>query len=164
MATAYQNLSDYDFNSVPDASNMSVGIVVAEWNKHITEALLEGACNTLERHGVKPENINVKRVPGSFELTYGAKLMAENSDLDAVIILGCVIQGDTPHFDYVCSSVTNGITELNLMHDMPFIFGLLTTNTMEQSEDRAGGKHGNKGDEAAITAIKMIDYTCKFKN
>ncbi len=164
MATAYQNLSDYDFNSVPDASNMSIGIVVAEWNKHITEALLEGACNTLERHGVKPENINVKRVPGSFELTYGAKLMAENSDLDAVIILGCVIQGDTPHFDYVCSSVTNGITELNLMHDMPFIFGLLTTNTMEQSEDRAGGKHGNKGDEAAITAIKMIDYTCKFKN
>ena len=164
MATAYQNLSEYDFNSVPDASNMSVGIVVAEWNKHITEALLEGACNTLERHGVKPENINVKRVPGSFELTYGAKLMAENSDLDAVIILGCVIQGDTPHFDYVCSSVTNGITELNLMHDMPFIFGLLTTNTMEQSEDRAGGKHGNKGDEAAITAIKMIDYTCKFKN
>ena len=164
MATAYQNLSDYDFNSVPDASNMSVGIVVAEWNKHITEALLEGACNTLERHGVKPENINVKRVPGSFELTYGAKLMAENSDLDAVIILGCVIQGDTPHFDYVCSSVTNGITELNLMHDIPFIFGLLTTNTMEQSEDRAGGKHGNKGDEAAITAIKMIDYTCKFKN
>ena len=164
MATAYQNLSEYDFNSVPDASNMSIGIVVAEWNKHITEALLEGACNTLERHGVKPENINVKRVPGSFELTYGAKLMAENSDLDAVIILGCVIQGDTPHFDYVCSSVTNGITELNLMHDMPFIFGLLTTNTMEQSEDRAGGKHGNKGDEAAITAIKMIDYTCKFKN
>ena len=164
MATAYQNLSAYDFNSVPDASNMSVGIVVAEWNKHITEALLEGACNTLERHGVKPENINIKRVPGSFELTYGAKLMAENSDLDAVIILGCVIQGDTPHFDYVCSSVTNGITELNLMHDIPFIFGLLTTNTMEQSEDRAGGKHGNKGDEAAITAIKMIDYTCKFKN
>ena len=164
MATAYQNLSEYDFNSVPDASNMSIGIVVAEWNKHITEALLEGACNTLERHGVKPENINVKRVPGSFELTYGAKLMAENSDLDAVIILGCVIQGDTPHFDYVCSSVTNGITELNLMHDIPFIFGLLTTNTMEQSEDRAGGKHGNKGDEAAITAIKMIDYTCKFKN
>ena len=164
MATAYQNLSAYDFNSVPDASNMSVGIVVAEWNKHITEALLEGACNTLERHGIKPENINIKRVPGSFELTYGAKLMAENSDLDAVIILGCVIQGDTPHFDYVCSSVTNGITELNLMHDIPFIFGLLTTNTMEQSEDRAGGKHGNKGDEAAITAIKMIDYTCKFKN
>ena len=164
MATAYQNLSEYDFNSVPDASNMSIGIVVAEWNKHITEALLEGACNTLERHGIKPENINIKRVPGSFELTYGAKLMAENSDLDAVIILGCVIQGDTPHFDYVCSSVTNGITELNLMHDIPFIFGLLTTNTMEQSEDRAGGKHGNKGDEAAITAIKMIDYTCKFKN
>jgi 6,7-dimethyl-8-ribityllumazine synthase len=164
MATAYQNLSEYDFDSIPDASEMSVGIVVAEWNTHITEKLLEGACNTLERHGVKPENINIKRVPGSFELTFGAKVMAENRDLDAVIILGCVVQGDTPHFDYVCSSVTQGITELNLMSDIPFIFGLITTNTMEQAEDRAGGKHGNKGDEAAITAIKMIDYTCKFEN
>ena len=164
MATAYQNLSSYDFDSVPDGSEMSVGIVVAEWNKHITEALLEGACNTLERHGVKPENIVVKRVPGSFELTFGAKLMGETGAFNAVIILGCVVQGDTPHFDYVCSGVTKGITELNLMNDIPFIFGLLTTNTMQQSEDRAGGIHGNKGDEAAITAIKMIDYSWKLKN
>jgi len=164
MATAYQNLSDYDFNSVPDGSGMTIGIVVAEWNKHITEKLLEGACNTLERHGVKPENIIVRRVPGSFELIYGAKKMAESQDLNAVIVLGCVVRGDTPHFDYVCSGVTQGITELNLMYDIPFIFGLLTNDTMQQSEDRAGGIHGNKGDEAAITAIKMIDFSCNLQN
>ena len=137
MATAYQNLSEYDFNSVPDGSEVTVGIVVAEWNKHITEKLLEGACNTLEKHGVKAENIFVKRVPGSFELTFGAKKMAETKEVDAVIVLGCVVRGDTPHFDYVCSGVTQGITELNLMYDIPFIFGLLTTDTMQQSEDRA---------------------------
>ena len=164
MATAYQNLSEYDFNSVPDASDMRIGIVVSEWNKNITEKLLEGACNTLEKHGVKAEDIVVKRVPGSFELTYGARKLAENKELDAIIILGCVVRGDTPHFDYVCSGVTQGITELNLMYDIPFIFGLLTTDTMQQSEDRAGGKHGNKGDEAALTAIKMVDYTCSFEN
>lgn len=112
MATAYQNLSEYDFNSVPDGSEVTVGIVVAEWNKHITEKLLEGACNTLEKHGVKAENIFVKRVPGSFELTFGAKKMAETKEVDAVIVLGCVVRGDTPHFDYVCSGVTQGITEL----------------------------------------------------
>lgn len=164
MATAYQNLSAYDFDSVPDASEMSVGIVVSEWNKNITEKLLEGACNTLERHGVKAENIIVRRVPGSFELTFGAKMMAENKEINAVIVLGCVVKGDTPHFDYVCSGVTQGITELNLMYDIPFIFGLLTTDTMQQSEDRAGGIHGNKGDEAAITAIKMINFSCELEN
>lgn len=164
MATAYQNLSDYDFNSVPDASEMKMGIVVAEWNKQITEKLLEGACNTLERHGVKPENITVQRVPGSFELIFGAKLLAENEDLDAVIALGCVVRGDTPHFDYVCSGVTHGISELNLMYDIPFIFGLLTTDNMQQSEDRAGGRYGNKGDEAAVTAIKMAALTWKLEN
>ncbi|MGM9760194.1 MAG: 6,7-dimethyl-8-ribityllumazine synthase [Parabacteroides sp.] len=161
MATAYQNLSEYDFNSVPDASDMSIGIVVAEWNKNITEKLLEGACNTLERHGVQQKNLHVQRVPGSFELTFGAKKMADSKDVDAVIVLGCVVRGDTPHFDYVCSGVTQGITELNLMYDIPFIFGLLTTDNMEQAEARAGGKYGNKGDEAAITAIKMIDFSCK---
>lgn len=163
MATAYQNLSAYDFDSVPDASEMTIGIVVAEWNKNITEKLLVGAINTLEKHGVKSENIIVGRVPGSFELTFGAKRLAESKDLNAVIILGCVVKGDTPHFDYVCSGVTQGVTELNLMYDIPFIFGLLTTDTMEQSEDRAGGKHGNKGDEAAITAIKMIDFSWSLR-
>ncbi|MDD4514394.1 6,7-dimethyl-8-ribityllumazine synthase [Massilibacteroides sp.] len=160
MATAYQNLSEYDFKSVPDASDMNFGIVVSEWNKHITEKLLEGACNTLEKHGVKAENIVVKRVPGSFELTYGAKHLAETKELNAIIVLGCVVRGDTPHFDYVCSGVTQGITELNLMYDIPFIFGLLTTDNMQQAEDRAGGRLGNKGDEAAITAIKMVDFSC----
>ncbi|MCD8044919.1 MAG: 6,7-dimethyl-8-ribityllumazine synthase [Tannerellaceae bacterium] len=164
MATAYQNLSSYDFNSVPDASKMKIGIVVSEWNTEITEKLLEGACNTLERHGAKSENITVKRVPGSFELTFGAKKLAESQELDAIIILGCVIRGDTPHFDYVCSGVTQGITELNLMYDIPFIFGLLTNDTMQQSIDRAGGIHGNKGDEAAITAIKMIDFSWSLQN
>ena len=158
MATAYQNLSEYDFNSVPDASEMNIGIVVAEWNKNITEKLLEGACNTLEKHGVKPENIVVKRVPGSFELTFGAKRLAETKELDAVIVLGCVVRGDTPHFDYVCMGATQGITQLNASGDVPVIYGLITTNTMEQAEDRAGGKLGNKGDECAITAIKMIDF------
>ena len=139
MATAYQNLSAYDFDSVPDASDMTIGIVVSEWNTNITEKLLIGAINTLEKHGVKPENIITRRVPGSFELTFGAKRLAESKELNAIIILGCVVKGDTPHFDYVCSGVTQGITELNLMYDIPFIFGLLTTDTMEQSEDRAGG-------------------------
>ena len=164
MATAYQNLSAYDFDSVPDASDMTIGIVVSEWNTNITEKLLIGAINTLEKHGVKPENIITRRVPGSFELTFGAKRLAESKELNAIIILGCVVKGDTPHFDYDCSGVTQGITELNLMYDIPFIFGLLTTDTMEQSEDRAGGKYGNKGDEAAITAIKMIDFACKLQN
>ena len=164
MATAYQNLSKYDIDRVPDASGMSFGIVVSEWNNSITEKLLEGACNTLEKHGVKSENIIIKRVPGSFELIFGARKLSEHKELDAIIVLGCVVRGDTPHFDYVCSGVTQGITELNLMHDIPFIFGLLTTDTMLQSEERAGGKHGNKGDEAAITAIKMVDFSCGLQN
>ena len=163
MATAYQNLSSYDFNSVPDASGMSVGIVVSEWNRVITEKLLEGACNTLQKHGVSNDNIRVFRVPGSFELTFGAQQIAKYCDVDAVIVLGCVVRGDTPHFDYVCKGVTEGITRLNVIQDTPVIFGLLTTENMQQAEDRAGGKHGNKGDESAITAIKMIDFICKLK-
>ena len=163
MATAYQNLSSYDFNSVPDASGMSVGIVVSEWNSAITEKLLEGACNTLQKHGVSNDNIRVFRVPGSFELTFGAQQIAKYCDVDAVIVLGCVVRGDTPHFDYVCEGVTDGISRLNAIQDIPVIFGLLTTENMQQAEDRAGGIHGNKGDESAITAIKMIDFICKLK-
>lgn len=162
MATAYQNLSQYNFNSVPDASAMKFGVVVSEWNTKVTEALLEGACNTLERHGVKEENIRIARVPGSFELTFGAKEMIEKGQCDAVIIIGCVVRGDTPHFDYVCQGATIGITELNLRYPTPVIYGLLTTDTMQQALDRAGGIHGNKGDEAAVTAIKMVDYSCKL--
>ena len=163
MATALQHLSNYDFDSIPDATSMRIGIVVSEWNRSITEKLLEGACHTLDRHGVRPENIYVERVPGSFELTFGARRMAENRKVDAVIVIGCVMRGDTPHFDYVCASVTQGITELNVRCDIPFIFGVLTTDNMLQAEERAGGKYGNKGDEAAITSIKMIDFCCRLK-
>ncbi|MDR1879695.1 MAG: 6,7-dimethyl-8-ribityllumazine synthase [Tannerellaceae bacterium] len=163
MATAYQHLSDYDFDSVPDASEMRFGIVVSEWNTAITEKLLEGACNTLERHGVKAENIVIQRVPGSFELVFGAKKLAgDKRRLEAVIVLGCVVKGDTPHFNYVCSGVTQGITELNLTYDIPFIFGLLTTDSMKQAEERSGGIFGNKGDEAAVTAIKMAAMNGSF--
>lgn len=159
MATVYQNLSEYDFDKVPDASSMRFGIVASEWNQNITEKLLEGACNTLERHGASEKNICVERVPGSFELTYGARKMAESKDVDAIIVIGCVVRGDTPHFDYVCSAVTQGVTELNLQYGIPFIFGMLTTENIQQAEDRSGGRYGNKGDEAAVTAIKMIDFS-----
>jgi 6,7-dimethyl-8-ribityllumazine synthase len=158
MATAYHNLSDYDFSSVPDASEMKFGIVVSEWNSQITGALLNGAVSTLKKHGVKEDNILVKTVPVSFELTFGANQMIESTEVDAVIAIGCVIKGDTPHFDYVCMGVTQGITHLNVTGDIPVIYGLITTNTLEQAEDRSGGKLGNKGDECAITAIKMIDF------
>jgi 6,7-dimethyl-8-ribityllumazine synthase len=158
MATAFHNLSDYDPNSVPDASNMNFGIVVSEWNPEITGALLEGAVKTLEKHGALPENIHVKTVPGSFELIYGAHQMTLNDGYDAIIILGCVIRGETPHFDYICQGVTYGIARLNAKSEIPVIFGLLTTNDMQQAKDRAGGKLGNKGDECAIDAIKMAKF------
>ena len=157
MASALKNLSDYDASTVPSAENMKFGIVVAEWNEEITHALAQGAINTLQKHGAKEEHILVNHVPGSFELTLGAQLMLEETDVDAVIILGCVIQGETRHFDFICTGVTEGITQLNINFATPVIFGLLTTNDQQQAIDRAGGKHGNKGDEAAITAIKMIN-------
>ena len=155
MATSLKNLSDYDPSDVPDGSAIKVGIVVSEWNEEITAALLEGAIDTLVKHGVSRENIPVKTVPGSFELTFGARILAEQANPDAVICIGCVIQGETPHFDYICKGVTQGITQLNLDYSIPFIFGVLTTLDQQQALDRAGGKHGNKGDEAAITALKM---------
>ena len=154
MATALKNLSDYDPATVPDAMPWRFAIVVAEWNEAITAALAEGALNTLLKHGAKRENILIHTVPGSFELTLGASWMAEN--VDAVICIGCVIQGETKHFDFICNAVSQGITMLNLETNKPVIFGVLTTNTLEQAQDRAGGKHGNKGDEAAVTAIKML--------
>jgi len=151
------NLSVYNPESVPDATDMRFGIVVSDWNKEVTWALLEGAVSTLKKHGATKTNIVVKHVPGSFELTLGAQLLAEYDDLDAVICLGCVIQGETPHFTYICQGVTQGITQLNMEYNIPFIFGVLTTNTQQQAVDRAGGKHGNKGDESAVTAIKMAN-------
>lgn len=156
MASSLKNLSSYDPDQVPDASEMKFGIVVSEWNEEVTGALAQGAVDTLKKHGCKEENIKVITVPGSFELTFGCRLMADKHALDAVIALGCVIQGETKHFDFICQGVTHGITELNLEYDIPFIFGVLTTNNQQQALDRAGGKHGNKGDEAAFTAIKMV--------
>jgi len=158
MATAFQNLSSYDPEKVPDGTDMRIGIVVSEWNEDVTSNLLEGTLNTLIKHGVKEENIITDFVPGSFELIFGAKHLVENKKIDAVIALGCVVRGDTPHFEYVCSGVTQGIADMNIRYDIPFIFGLLTTDTMQQATDRAGGRHGNKGDECAITALKMVDF------
>ena len=163
MATAFHNLSDYDPASVPSAKKMKFGIVVSEWNENITGALLDGAVNTLKKHGAIPENIIIKPVPGSFELTFGANQFIQHTDVDAVIILGCVIRGETPHFDYVCAGVTQGITTLNETGNVPVIYGLVTTENMQQATDRSGGKLGNKGDECAITAIKMIDLFWSFK-
>ena len=158
MATALHNLSDYDFDQVPDASNMCFGIVVAEWNPEITGALLDGAVKTLKKHGALPENIHVKTVPGRFELIYGAQQMCKNDGFDAVIVLGSVIRGETPHFDYICEGVTFGIAKLNASQNIPVVYGLLTTNDLQQAKDRSGGKLGNKGDECAVVAIKMAKF------
>ncbi len=137
---------------------MCFGIVVAEWNKDITSALLDGCVSTLEKHGALPENIHVKTVPGSFELIYGAQQLCKNDGFDAIIILGSVIRGDTPHFDYICEGVTFGISRLNATQNIPVIYGLLTTNDHQQAVDRSGGKLGNKGDECAVDAIKMAKF------
>ena len=155
MASALHNLSDYDINSVPDATGMKVGIVVSEWNDKITGALLEGAFNTLTKHGVREEDIIVKTVPGSFELIYGSARFLNAGEVDAVIAIGCVIRGDTPHFDYICQGATQGLADLNREGKVPVIYGLLTCNTLEQAQERCGGMLGNKGDECAVTAIKM---------
>lgn len=163
MATKYQNLSKYNAELMPDkevVANQRYAIVVADWNPQITHAMLRGAIETLEEVGVKSGNIKVVHVPGTFELTYAAKRLQEKlvNKFNGIIVIGCVIQGDTPHFDYVCESVTHGITELNLrMNSCPVVFGVLTTNTMQQALDRADGIHGNKGVEAATTAVKMAN-------
>ena len=158
MATALHNLSEYNKNEIPDASNMCFGIVVSEWNPQITQALLHGAVETLKKHGALPENIHVKSVPGSFELIYGAQQMTLNGSYDAIIILGSVIKGETPHFDYICQGVTYGIARLNATKECPIVYGLLTTNNLQQAIDRSGGKYGNKSDEAGVVAIKMAKF------
>jgi len=163
MATNLKNLSSYKIEEMPDASNFKIGIVFAEWNIDITGKLLEGAIKTLTDNKVKEDNIFTYPVPGTFELTLGAQLIAENINVDAIIAIGCVIQGETPHFDYICQGVTYGIAELNIKYNIPFIFGVLTTNNLEQAQDRAGGRHGNKGDEAAVTALKMVSIQMKLE-
>ena len=157
MATIYHNLSDYDAKSVPSGEGLKIGIVVSEWNSEITEALFQGARWTLLKNGVKKDDITVMTVPGSFELIYGAYKMTQ-LPLDAIIAIGCVVRGDTPHFDYICQGTTQGLASLNATQDVPVIYGLITTNNMQQAKDRAGGKLGNKGDECAVTALKMADF------
>ena len=162
MSTANHNLSNYDKATIPNAKDFRFGIVVSEWNDTITEGLWQGAFDALIDCGAIKENIVRWNVPGAFELTYGAARMsksiyADSGMLDAIIVIGCVIRGETEHFDFVCEGVTQGIKDLNLKGDIPVIFCLLTDNNMQQSIDRSGGKHGNKGTEAAIAAIKMAN-------
>ena len=157
MATVHQNLSDYDPDLVPDGAGMRIAIAVAEWNRNITFNLLAGAKATLLKHGVKEDELEVHFIPGSFELPSAAQMIFEHRNyIDAVICLGSVIQGETRHFDFVCEGVAMGIKDVALKYNKPVIFGVLTDNHLQQSIDRSGGKHGNKGDEAAVTAIKMV--------
>ena len=154
MATV--NLSENRGSEVPSAGGMRFGIAVAEWNPEITEALLGGAVETLKSCGAGEEDIEIVRVPGSFELPLAGQLLASTGRFDAVILLGCVIQGETRHFDFICQGVTQGTMDLNLKFNLPFVFGVLTTDDQQQALDRAGGRLGNKGTEAALTAIKMV--------
>ena len=155
MATANKNLSEYDKNTIPSAKDFRFGIVVSEWNDKITEGLFSGAEKALLDCDAVPNNIVRWNVPGSFELIYGAKRMIETQKVDVVIVIGCAIQGETKHFDFVCEGVTQGIKDLNIQTDVPVIFCVLTDNNEQQSIDRSGGIHGNKGTEAAIAALKM---------
>jgi len=153
MATT--NLSNYDKNSIPNAKDLRFGIVVSQWNVNITENLFKGAHDTLLENNTLPQNIIRLNVPGSFELIYGCKHLLKTQQLDAIIAIGCVIQGETKHFDFVCEAVSHGIKDLNIKYDCPTIFCVLTDNTIQQSIDRSGGKLGNKGVECAVAAIKM---------
>ncbi|MGI9525885.1 MAG: 6,7-dimethyl-8-ribityllumazine synthase [Weeksellaceae bacterium] len=161
MATENKNLSDYDKNQLPSAEPFTFGIVVAEWNSHITHPMRDGAIETLIDLGADEGNILVVDVPGSFELVYGGKLMCEQF-VDAVIVIGSVIRGETAHFDYVCQGVTQGIKDLNLQYDVPVIFCVLTDDNEEQAIARSGGKHGNKGIEAAVAAVKMAQLNAEL--
>lgn len=156
MAT--RNFSNYDRSKVPNAENMCFGIVVSDRNPEVTEALLEGTVKTLESYDALPENIHVKHVPGTFELVYGAHQMTLNDGYDAVIALGAAVRGETQSFDCICQGVTAGFAQLNATSAVPVIFGVLTTNTMEQALERAGGRLGNKGEECAVAAIKMAKF------
>lgn len=164
MSSVNKNLSQVEGTAIPSAKPFKFGIVFSEWNSEITMALKTGAEKTLLDNGALPENISVKQVPGSFELTLGAQYFAEFTNVDAIICLGCVIQGETRHFDFICDAVAKGITDLNIKYNKPVIFGVLTPDNQQQALDRAGGKHGNKGDEAAVTAIKMLALQKSFRS
>ncbi|WKV13079.1 6,7-dimethyl-8-ribityllumazine synthase [Marivirga harenae] len=156
MASNLKNLSEHSGKNMKGLQDKNFAIVVSEWNEEVTESLYSGAYETLLENGIPKANIEKHYVPGSFELSLGAQWMAERKDIDAVICLGCVIQGETKHFDFICDAVAHGITNVSLKYNKPVIFGVLTPNTQQQALDRAGGKHGNKGDEAAFTALKML--------
>jgi 6,7-dimethyl-8-ribityllumazine synthase len=163
VATANTNLSEYDISTIPNGADFRIGIVVSEWNSSITLNLLKGAKETLLKHGVKKENISTHFTPGSFELPLGAQFLLEDSSFDGVIALGSVIQGETKHFDFVCNSVAQGVKDVSLKYNKPIIFGVLTDNTMQQAEDRSGGRHGNKGIECAVACLKMIELQNTLK-
>ena len=149
---------------LPEVEDMRVAIVAAEWNGHITDALVEGAMKVFRAQKFEDDQVDVYHVPGAIELTFAASQLIEASLYDAVIVFGCVIRGGTPHFDYVCQSVTQGITNLNADCDIPVIFGVLTVDKEQDALDRIGGPMGDKGAEAAEAAIKMHDFVCKVKN
>ena len=161
MATKNQPFTSLNKSELLDTNGCKIGIVVSEWNKQVTDKLYEGAYNTLIESGLNRSNISTLHVPGSFELVYGAKFLANKEGLDCVICLGSIIKGETPHFDYVCNAVSLGIKDLNIHLSIPVIFGVLTDNNLEQALDRSGGKFGNKGIESAITAIKMVNLNFK---
>ncbi len=168
MASELKNLSVFDTSELPDVGHRRFAILVSEWNSDVTEALYQGAHDTLIQYGVKPDYIVRGNVPGSYELSLASLWFAQRDDIDAVIALGCVIQGETKHNDYINNAVAQGLTNVSLKTSKPVIFGVLTPNDQQQALDRAGGKHGNKGDEAAITAIKMLGlqkqvYSFQFK-
>jgi len=158
MATSLKNLSQHSDTNIKEIHNKKFGVIVSEWNEEVTESLYNGALETLLKYGAVRQNIYRKSVPGSFELPLAAQWMAQVEEIDAVICIGCVIQGETRHFDFICQAVAHGITEVGLKFNKPVIFGVLTPNNQQQALDRAGGIHGNKGDEAAITAIKMLGF------
>lgn len=162
MSSSLKNLSDFSHLKVKSAVGLKFAIVVAQWNAEITGALLTGAVEGLLKHGAIEEDIQVIEVPGSYELISGADIALRHKSFDAVICLGCVIQGETRHFDFICDAVANGIANVAIKYNKPVIFGVLTTDNMQQALDRAGGKHGNKGEEAAITAIQMSHVSRSF--
>ena len=159
MATALSNLSDYNAEDVPNANGLRVGLVVSQWNKEITHALYKGAVETLSSHGVQDQDMITFNVPGSFELPFCASKMIDKYAPDAVIVIGSVIQGETKHFDFVCQATAQGVMDLNIQTQVPVIFCVLTDNTLQQAQDRSGGKHGNKGVEAAVAAIQMANLS-----
>ncbi len=155
MSLKHAHLSDYNEANIPSGEKYRIGIIVSEWNSVITEKLYDGCHATLLKHGTKSENIITVHVPGSFELPQAAQLLLESQEVDAIICLGCIIKGETAHDQFIAAAVTHGIMNLSIDYSTPILFGVLTTNDKQQALDRSGGKYGNKGDECAISALKM---------